>query len=281
MTPQAVAIPDLQEREKAGTYSGFEIPTEKTMRKIALVMGTDFREFCRTSRRQKPALKCMAELGAVKSWQCRNYFQTHVSIYTAAYKQDNFTVVDKVIKQFDEQITMSPEKSFLLFCQSLQGRQTAIGKMTRRADLRIDDNAVLRKYLRGLAVIGYKPPAECDSMDTEYRDLYRDYNKYQESADPAAHVHHSKFSTKDALHAEILAIHTRWSLSCPRSKAAPANWVAMTPGLMRPVITTGGRLHVASDELLFSLASMEEHVFEDVLTVCDGHDSTSRTRQET
>ena len=62
--PQAVPISDLQEREKAGTYSGFEIPTEKTMRKIALVMGTDFREFCRTSRLQKPALKCMAELGA-------------------------------------------------------------------------------------------------------------------------------------------------------------------------------------------------------------------------
>ena len=43
--PQAVPISDLQEREKAGTYFGFEIPTEKTMRKIALVMGTDFREF--------------------------------------------------------------------------------------------------------------------------------------------------------------------------------------------------------------------------------------------
>ena len=67
MTPsQAVPISDLHEREKAGTYSGFEIPAEKTMRKIALVMGTDFREFCRTSRLQKPALKCQAELGAVK-----------------------------------------------------------------------------------------------------------------------------------------------------------------------------------------------------------------------
>ena len=63
--PQAVAISDLQEREKAGTYSGFEIPTEKTLRKIALVMGTDFREFCRTSRLQKPALKRMAELGVL------------------------------------------------------------------------------------------------------------------------------------------------------------------------------------------------------------------------
>ena len=92
--------------------------------------------------------------------------------------------MDKVIKQFDEQIVMSPAKSFLLFRQSLQGCQTAIDKMTRRTDLRIDDNAVLRKYLRGLAVVGHKPPAECDSMDTEYRDLYRDYSKYQESADP-------------------------------------------------------------------------------------------------
>ena len=117
--PQAVAISELQDREKAGTYSGFEIPTEKTLRKIALVMGTDFREFCRTSRLQKPPLKCMAELGAVKPRQCRNYFRTLVGIYTAAYKQDNFAVVDKVIKQFDEQIGMPPEKSFMLFCQSL------------------------------------------------------------------------------------------------------------------------------------------------------------------
>ena len=51
--------------------------------------------------------------------------------------------------------------------------------MTRRADLRIDDNSVLRKYLRGLTVIGHKPPTERYSMDTEYRGLYRDYNKYQ------------------------------------------------------------------------------------------------------
>ena len=33
--PEPVAIEDLQEREKAGTYSGFEIPTEKTLQKIA------------------------------------------------------------------------------------------------------------------------------------------------------------------------------------------------------------------------------------------------------
>ena len=87
-------------------------------------MGTDFREFCRTSRLQKPALKCMAELDAVKPRKCRNYFRALVSIYTAAYKQDNFAVVDKAIKQFDEQIIMSADKSFLLFCQSLQGCQT-------------------------------------------------------------------------------------------------------------------------------------------------------------
>ena len=271
--PQAVAISVLLDREKAGTYSGFEIPTEKTLRKIGLIMGTDFREFCRTSRLQKPALKCQAEMDAVKPRQCRNFFRTLVGIYTAAYKQDNFAVVDKVIKQFDEQIIMSPDKSFLLFCQSLQGCQTAIDKMTRRNDLRIGDDAVLRKYLRGLAVVGHKPPTECDSMDTEYRDLYRDYNKYQESADPAAHVHHSKFSTKDALYAEILAIHTRWSLSCPRGKTAPANWIAMTPGLMEPIVTAGGRLHVLSDELLFSLTSMNDHIFENVLSICDGDGS--------
>ena len=259
--PQAVAISVLLDREKAGTYSGFEIPTEKTLRKIALIMGTDFREFCRTSRHQKPALKCQAEMGAVKPRQCRNFFRTLVGIYTAAYKQGNFAVVDKVIKQFDEQIIMSPDKSFLLFCQSLQGCQTAIDKMTRRNDLRIGDDAVLRKYLRGLAVVGHKPPTECDSMDTEYRDLYRDYNKYQESADPVAHVHHSKFSTKDALYAEILAIHTRWSLSCPRGKTAPANWTAMTPDLMEPIVTAGGRLHVLSDELIFSLTSMNDRTF--------------------
>ena len=180
--PQPVGIGILQEREKAGTYSGFEIPTEKTLQNIALVMvmGADFREFCRISWLQKPALKCMAELDAVKPRKCRNYYlRTLVSIFTAAYKQGNFAVVDKAIKQFDEQIIISAEKHFMVFCQSLQGCQTAIDKMTRRADLRIDDNAVLRKYLRGLTVIGHKPPTECDSMDTEYRDLYRDYSDFE------------------------------------------------------------------------------------------------------
>ena len=45
----------------------------------------------------------------------------------------------------------------------------------------------------------------------------------------------------------------------------------MTPDLMGPIDTAHGRLHVASDELLFSLTAMDERVFEDVLTVCDGH----------
>ena len=271
--PAPVELSDLQEREKADTYFGFDIPTEKALRKIALVMSTDFRGFCRTSRLQKPALKCMAELNAANPRRCRNYFRALLGIYTAAYKQVNFAVVDKVIKQFDEQMIMSPDKSFLLFCQSLQGCQTAIGKMARRAHLRIHDDAILRKYLRGLAVVGHKPPTECDSIITEYRELYRDYNKYQESVDPAAHVHHAKSSNKEALFAEILAVHTRWSLSCPRSKVAPANWVAMTPDLMEPIDTKHGRLHVMSDELLFSLTLMDGVVFEDLLTVCDGHSS--------
>ena len=38
--------------------------------------------------------------------------------------------MDKAIKQFDEQIIVSADKKGLLFCQSLQGCQTAIDKMT-------------------------------------------------------------------------------------------------------------------------------------------------------
>ena len=63
------------------------------------------------------------------------YFRALLEIYTAAYKQDNFAVVDKVIKQFNKQVVVSTDKSVLLFCQSLhhlQGFQTAIDKMTRR-----------------------------------------------------------------------------------------------------------------------------------------------------
>ena len=61
--------------------------------------------------------------------------------------------------------------------------------MTRRADLRIDTNNVLRKYLRGLAVIGYKPPGECDSMDSEDRDLYRNYTTSTRRALILLHTH--------------------------------------------------------------------------------------------
>ena len=42
---------------------------------------------------------------------------------------------------------------------------------------------------------------------------------------------------------------------------------------MEPINTTHGRLSAVSDELLFSLGAMDEHMFEDVLAVCDGHDS--------
>ena len=47
----------------------------------------------------------------------------------------------------------------------------------------------------------------------------------------------------------------------------------MTPDLMEPIVTAGGRLHVLSDELLFSLTSMNDHIFENVLSICDGDDS--------
>ena len=47
----------------------------------------------------------------------------------------------------------------------------------------------------------------------------------------------------------------------------------MTPDLMEPIDTAHGRLHVVSDELLFSLTMMDDGVFEDLLTVCDGHSS--------
>ena len=47
----------------------------------------------------------------------------------------------------------------------------------------------------------------------------------------------------------------------------------MTPDLMEPIDTAHGRLHVVSDELLFSLTMMDDCVFKDLLTVCDGHSS--------
>ena len=45
----------------------------------------------------------------------------------------------------------------------------------------------------------------------------------------------------------------------------------MTPDLMEPIDTAHGSLHVVSDELLFTLTNMDDCVFEDLLTVCDGH----------
>ena len=47
----------------------------------------------------------------------------------------------------------------------------------------------------------------------------------------------------------------------------------MTPDLIEPINTAHGSLHVASDELLFTLTNMDDCVFEDLLTVCDGHGS--------
>ena len=41
---------------------------------------------------------------AVNPQLCRNYFRTLVGIYTKAYKQDNYAIVDKISKQFTEQI---------------------------------------------------------------------------------------------------------------------------------------------------------------------------------
>ena len=131
--------------EAVGVYAGFDLPSDRTFRHIALVMGDHFRTFCRTSRLFKPPLKCMAELDAVNPQLCRNYFRTLVGIYTKAYKQDNYAIVDKVSKQFTEQIVMSVDLSFILFCESLVGCQVAIDKMTLRPDLRITDSDVLRK----------------------------------------------------------------------------------------------------------------------------------------
>ena len=110
-----------------------------------MVMGDHFKTFCRTSRLFKPPLKCMAELDAINPQQCRNYYRTLVGIYTAAYKQDNCAIIGKVAKQFTEQIVMSVDLSFIRFCESIVGCQTAIDKMTLRPDLRITDADVLRK----------------------------------------------------------------------------------------------------------------------------------------
>ena len=209
----------------------------------------------------------MAELDAVNPQLRRKYFRTLVGIYTAAYKQDNYAIIDKVSKQFTEQIVMSVDLSFILFCESIVGCQIAIDKMTLRPDLRITDSDVLRKFIRGLTVVEHKSPTECDSMDAEYVKLYSRYNAYIiEAADPVVHADHVVFSSKTRLLAEIQAIHTRWSLSCPRNKVPPATWVAMTPDLMAP---TNHVMHLSDEDMMYSLSTMDDANFDHILTVCD------------
>ena len=250
-------VAELQDLEAAGVYAGFDLPSDRTFRHIALVMGDHFRTFCRTSRLFKPPLKCMAELDAVNPQLCIKYFRTLVGIYTAAYKQDNYAIIGKVSKQFTEQIVTSVDLSFLLFCESIVGCQIAIDKMTLRPDLRIADSDVLRKFIRGLTVVGHKSPTECDSMDAEYVKLYSRHNAYIECADPAVHADHDVFSYKTRLFAEIQAIHARWSLSCPRNKVPPATWVAMTPDLMTPP-SQSMHLHLSDEGMMYSLSTMDD-----------------------
>ena len=193
--------------EAAGVYAGFDLPSNRAFRNIALVMGDHFRTFCRTSRLFKPPLKCMAELDAVNPQLYRNYFRTLVGICTVAYKQDNYAIIGKVSKQFTEQIVMSVDLSFILFCESIVGCQIEIDKMTLRPDLRITNAGVLRKFIRDLTVVGHKIPTECDSMDAEYVKLDSRYIAYIECADPAIHADHAIFSDK-----------TDWLLRFRRSK---------------------------------------------------------------
>ena len=140
--------------------------------------------------------------------------------------------------------------------------------MALRPDLRITDSDVLRKFIRGLTVVGHKSPTECDSMDAEYVKLYSRYNACIECADPAVHADHDAVSNKNRLFAEIQAIHTRRSLSCPRNKVPPATWVAMTPDLMAAPNETV-RLHLSDDGTMHSLSTMDDANFEHILTVCD------------
>ena len=277
--PEPFTVAQLLELEAVGVYAGFDLPSDRTFRHIALVMGDHFRTFCRTSRLFKSPLKCMAEIDAVNPQLCRNYFRTLVGIYTKAYKQDNYAIIDKVSKQFTEQIVMSVDLSLILFCESLVGCQVAIDKMTLRTDLRITDSDVLRKFIRGLTVVGHKSPTECDSMDAEYVKLYSRYNAYIECADPAVHADHDVFSTKDRLFAEIQAIHSRWSLSCPRNKTPPATWVAMTPDLMAPPTHL---MHLSDDDMVYSLTTMDDANFDHILNVCenasDGYDPPDHAR---
>ena len=161
---------------------------------------------------------------------------------------------------------MSVDLSFILFCESIVGCQIAIDKMTLCPDLRITNPDVLRKFIRGLTVVGHKSPTECDSMGAGYVKLYSRYNAYIECADPAVHADHNLFSSKNRLFAEIQAIHTRWSLSCPRNKVPPATWVAMTPDLMAP---TDHVMHLSDDDMMFSLSTMDDASFDHILAVCD------------
>ena len=63
--PAPCTVAELQDLEAADVCAGFNLPSDRTFRHIALVMGDHFRTFCRTSRLFKPPLKCMAELDAV------------------------------------------------------------------------------------------------------------------------------------------------------------------------------------------------------------------------
>ena len=60
-----------------------------------------------------------------------------------------------------------------------------------------------RKIICGLTVVGHKPLAECDSMDSEHVKLYGRYNAHIEYSDPSAHADHAAFSSKDQLFSEI------------------------------------------------------------------------------
>ena len=127
--------------------------------------------------------------------------------------------------------------------------------------------------------MGHKSPTECDSMDAEYVKLYSRYNAYIECADPAVHADHDVFSSKDRLFAEIQAIHSRWSLSCPRNKTPPAGWVAVTPDLMAPPDHV---MHLSDDDMMYSLATMDDSNFDHILSVCDnastGYDPPDNAR---
>ena len=96
--------------------------------------------------------------------------------------------------------------------------------------------------------------------------LYSRYTAYIECADPAVHAGHVVFSSKHRLFVQMQAIHTRWSLSCPRNKVPPATWVTTTPELMAP---TDHVMHLSDDDMMFSLSTMDEASFDHILAVCN------------